>query len=70
MSLTDKYNKIENEYETFKNKLIKEFKILKTQYEKACGERDIVKDALFEFKQYFTRFNITEEGDIMYIDQE
>jgi len=48
--------------------LIKEFKILKNQYEKSCEERDIVKEALFEFKQYFTKFNITDDGDIIYIE--
>jgi hypothetical protein len=69
MYLSDKYNKIENEYESFKNKLIKEFKILKNQYEKACDQRDIVKEALLEFKQYFTKFNITDDGDIIYIEK-
>ena len=67
--INDKYNKIESEYENFKNKLVKEYKILKNQYDIACDERDTVKDALFEFKNYFSRFNITEEGDIMYVEE-
>jgi hypothetical protein len=48
--------------------LIKEYRILKTQYDKACEERDVVKEALFDFKQYFTKFNITDDGDIIYIE--
>ena len=49
--------------------MVKEYKILKNQYDIACDERDTVKDALFEFKNYFSRFNITEEGDIMYVEE-
>lgn len=69
MSLSDKYGKIEIEHEAIKKKLITEFKILKGQYDKATLERDTVKEALYEFKKYFSRFSISDEGDIIYIDE-
>lgn len=69
LTLSDKYSKIEIEHETIKKKLIKEFKILKSQYDIAVMERDTVREALFEFKRYFSRFTISDEGDIIYINE-
>jgi hypothetical protein len=70
MSTTEKYNRIEHEYESFKNKLVKEFKLLKNQHEEVSWERDILREALLEFKKYFMRFNIDEDGNIKYIESE
>ncbi len=61
--------KIEIEHDTIKKKLITEFKLLKNQYDKVNIERNTLSDALFEFKRYFSKFSISEEGDIIYIDE-
>jgi hypothetical protein len=68
MSTTEKYNKVEHEYEAFRNKLVKEFKLLKNEHEEVTSERDLLRDALVEFKKYFMRFNIDDEGNIKYIE--
>lgn len=68
MSITEKYNKIENEYESFKTKLVKEFKILKNEYDNVTKERGMLIEAIMEFKKYFMKFHITESGDIAYIE--
>lgn len=68
MSITEKYNRIENEYESFKSKLVKEFKILKNEYDNVLNERGILLGAILEFKKYFLRFHITEDGDIAYVE--
>ncbi len=59
---------MESEYEGFKTKLVKEFKILKNEYNQCEKERDMFRDAILEFKKYFMRFHITEEGDIAYVE--
>ena len=69
MTITEKYNRVENEYEMFKGKLVKEFKILKNEYENTHKERGILLDAIMEFKKYFMRFHITDGGDIAYIEE-
>jgi hypothetical protein len=66
MSSTEKYNKVEHEYESFKNKLVKEFKSLKNEHEEVMGERDLLKGALIEFRKYFMSFNIDEDGNVKY----
>jgi hypothetical protein len=68
MTITEKYNRIEQEHENFKNKLVKEFKFLRNQYDSVEQERDVLKDAILEFKKYFMRFHITEDGEIAYIE--
>ena len=68
MSLSEKYNRVEQEYETFKSKLVKEYKILKNEFENVNTERNVLKDAIFEFKKYFMRFHITDDGDIAYVE--
>ncbi len=68
MMMTEKYNKIEHEYENFKNKLIKEFKLLKTDYERINHEKDVLKEALFEFRRYFMKFHIDDDGNIKYVE--
>lgn len=69
MSISEKYNRAETEYEAFKSKLVKEFKYLKNEYENVGKERDVLKEAIWEFKKYFMRFHITDDGDITYIDE-
>jgi hypothetical protein len=69
MLKTEKYNKIEQEYESFKAKLIKEYKYIKNEFDKSSKERDILRDTLFEFKKYFMRFHLSEDGDILYVDE-
>ena len=66
MQITEKYNRIEVEYESFKAKLFKEYKHLKNDYDIAYNEIDILKETLFEFKKYFMRFHITEDGEVAF----
>jgi hypothetical protein len=68
MMMTEKYNKIEVEYETFKNKLVKEFKLLKTDHERVSHEKGVLKEALFEFRRYFMNFHIDDDGNIKYVE--
>jgi len=68
MIITEKYNRVENEYEMFKSKLVKEYKILKNEYENTNKERGILLDAIMEFKKYFLRFHITDDGEIAFIE--
>jgi hypothetical protein len=68
MAYTEKYNRIEHEYEAFKNKLVKEFKLLKNEHEEVMTERDLLRDALLEFRRYFMSFNIDEDGNIKYTE--
>ncbi len=69
MSITEKYNRVETEYESFRTKLVKEFKYLRNEYDNVEKERDILKEAIWEFKKYFMKFHITDDGDIAYIEQ-
>jgi hypothetical protein len=69
MSITEKYNRAELEYEAFKSKLVKEFKYLKNEYDNVEKERDVLKEAIWEFKKYFMRFHITDDGDIAYVEE-
>jgi hypothetical protein len=69
MSTSEKFKKMETEYTTLRTKLLKEYKVLKAEYEKTSNERDLYKEAIFEFKKYFSRFYINEDGDILYIEE-
>ena len=68
MSISEKYNRIESEYENFKSKLVKEFKYLKTEYDNVRTQRSLLLEAIFEFKKYFMKFHITDDGDISYVE--
>jgi hypothetical protein len=70
LQITEKYNRVEQEYETFKTKLMKEFKFLKVELETIGTERNFLKEALYEFKKYFMKFHLTDDGDIEYIEDQ
>ena len=64
----ENYSKMEQEYELFKGKLLKEYKLLKNEFVNAKIERDALRNTLLEFKNYFFRFQLTNDGDIIYIE--
>jgi hypothetical protein len=70
LQITEKYNRVEQEYETFRSKLVKEFKFLKGELETVHSERNVLKEALFEFKKYFMKFRLTDDGDIEYVEDD
>jgi len=49
---------------------VKEFKFLKIELETIQTEKNVLKEALFEFKKYFMKFHLTEDGDIEYIEDQ
>lgn len=54
----------EKEFNAFKNKILSEYKHLQNESKRVFSERDILKQTLIDFKNYFVD-NVSDEGEII-----
>ena len=54
----------EKEFNVFKNKMLSEYKYLQNESKRVFNERDILKQTLIDFKNYFIE-NVSDEGEII-----
>ena len=54
----------EKEFNVFKNKILSEYKYLQNESKRVFNERDILKQTLIDFKNYFIE-NVSDEGEII-----
>lgn len=64
-NIHEKYDKINIDHISFKTIFAKELRNLKFDLHEMTKERNLLRDNLFEFIEFFKKFNINEKGEIM-----
>lgn len=62
--INEKMVKCKCEYDTMRNQMIQEFKVIQKDYELAKKERELLKGTLLDFKKYFLKM-ISEDGELV-----
>ena len=63
--LQTNYENIHSEYLSFKIIFVKELRNLKFDLNEMTKQRNLLRDNLLEFKEYFGKLNINDKGEIM-----
>ena len=67
--LNDKIKKNDEKFEMFKSQLLKEYKNIQNDFNLTKKERDLLKTALIDFKNYLLQ-NIGDDGELIEIKKE
>lgn len=59
------YEKLKSDFESIKNKLIKEYLNIKKILERNMNEKKEMINNIIDFKNFFLKYNITEDGEIL-----
>lgn len=63
--LSENYDKLNIEYHSFKTILVKEIRNLRYDLIEMTKQRNLLRDILIDFKDYFGKLNINDKGEIM-----